>query len=229
MFDRIARRYDWLNRVISFRLDRRWRRQAIRPLLFGPNPLLLDLGSGTGDLAFDALAESGGRARVIGMDFSLPMLRLAQIKQPRARHGSRAVWIMGSALFAPFKDGVFDGAMSAFVLRNVSDLDKFFSEAFRVLRPGARLVSLDMFPLSAGGFAKLYGLYFYHMMPWLAGHLSGDREAYRYLSESVREFHAPEKIARIMESAGFTDVAFRKFVCGAVCLHIARKNLSAAP
>lgn len=228
MFDRIARRYDLLNRVISFRFDRRWRRQAVRALLSAPSPLLLDIGTGTGDLAFEALAESGGRARAIGMDFSLSMLRLAQTKQRKAPHGCRAAWIMGSAMLAPFKDGVFDGVMTAFVLRNVSDLDQFFSEALRVLKPGGTCVSLDMFPPPEGWFAKLYGLYFYYVMPWMAGRLAGDREAYGYLSESVRAFHAPEKIARLIQSAGFSEVATRKFLCGAVCLHIARKIPSAA-
>jgi len=224
MFDRIARRYDLLNRVISLRLDRRWRRLAIASLLSEPHPLLLDIGSGTGDLALEALAIADGHARVIGMDFSLPMLRLAQIKQRKTRHGSCVSWIMGSALTAPFKDRVFDGAMTAFVLRNVSDLDKFFAEAFRVLKPGAKLVSLDMFPPSPGWFAKIYSVYFYNAMPWVAGRLAGDREAYRYLSDSVRAFHPPERVAQLMEAAGFAEVAIRKFLCGAVCLHMARKS-----
>src|SRR5262245_27680567 len=116
MFDRIALRYDLLNRIISFRLDSRWRRQAIAVLLTGTDPLILDIGTGTGDLALHALEESKGRARIIGVDFSLQMLRLAQIKQGRTPHGARLSWVMGSAMIAPFKDAVFDGAMTAFVL-----------------------------------------------------------------------------------------------------------------
>jgi demethylmenaquinone methyltransferase/2-methoxy-6-polyprenyl-1,4-benzoquinol methylase len=228
MFDRIAQRYDLLNRIISFRLDTRWRRQAIRALLSGTNPLILDIGTGTGDLAFDALAEAKGRARIVGMDFSLPMLHRAQTKQGKLRDGRPIAWVLGSALVAPFKNAAFDGAMTAFVLRNVSDLSQFFSEAFRVLKPGAKLVSLDMFPPSPTWFAKFYGLYFYHGMPWIGGLISGDRDAYRYLSESVRRFQPPEKVTELMQRAGFSEVAVYRFLSGAVCLHVARKSQATA-
>lgn len=224
MFDRIARRYDLLNRVISFRLDARWRRQAIRTLLTRANPLILDIGTGTGDLAFDALRQAEGRARVVGLDFSRQMLNLARTKQGKAPHGPRITFVMGSAMIAPFKDAVFDGAMTAFVLRNVSDLSLLFGEAFRVLKPGARLVSLDMFPPSVSWFSKLYAIYFYRLMPWIGGLLSSDRDAYRYLSDSVRHFHPPENVAKLMERAGFAHVAIHKFLSGAVCMHVAEKT-----
>jgi demethylmenaquinone methyltransferase/2-methoxy-6-polyprenyl-1,4-benzoquinol methylase len=223
MFDRIARRYDLLNRIISFRFDKRWRRRAIRALLLKPGSRVLDIGTGTGDLAFDALAESKNLANIVGMDFSLPMLQRAKIKHRQASEGAPLAWVMGSAMEAPFRSAVFDGAMTAFVLRNVSDLSELFAEAFRVLKPGGGLVSLDMFPLSKSWFSKFYGLYFHHVMPWVGGLISGDREAYRYLSESVREFHAPESIARLMQGAGFGEVAIHRFLWGAVCLHVARK------
>jgi len=223
MFDRIAGRYDLLNRIISFRLDGRWRRQAIRSLLVKPNLLILDMGTGTGDLTFDALRLTGGRASIVGLDFSLNMLQLARAKQAKSPAGGRTAFVMGSAMAAPFPDAVFDGAMTAFVLRNVSDLPLFFAEAFRVLKPGARFVSLDMFPPSASWFSTLYTFYFHRLMPWIGGLLSSDRHAYRYLSESVRHFHPPEKIAKLMEHAGFAHVAFHRFLRGAVCIHMAEK------
>lgn len=223
MFDRIAGRYDLLNRVISFRLDGRWRRQAIRTLLTKPNPLILDMGTGTGDLAFDALRLTSGRASIVGLDFSLKMLQLAGSKRAKSPAGGRAAFVMGSAMAAPFADAAFDGAMTAFVLRNVSDLPLLFAEAFRVLKPGARFVSLDMFPPSAGWFSTLYAFYFYRLMPWIGRLLSNDHQAYRYLSESVRHFDPPEKIAKLMERAGFAHVAIHKFLRGAVCMHVAEK------
>jgi demethylmenaquinone methyltransferase / 2-methoxy-6-polyprenyl-1,4-benzoquinol methylase len=226
MFNRIARRYDLLNRVISFRLDNRWREQAIQSLSTARNPLILDLGAGTGDLTFLA-AKSTGDGRVVGLDFSLEMLKLAQTKSRSLPHGEQTHFVLGSALLVPFRDAAFDGVMSAFVLRNVSDLALFFSQAFRVLRPGGKIVSLDMFPPSKGLFAKFYGLYFYRLVPWIGALLARDREAYQYLSESVRTFHSPVMVAEILQQAGFAHITWRKFLCGSVCMLVAeRPNLS---
>jgi len=224
MFDRIAGRYDLLNRVISFRLDSRWRKQAIRSVLTNHNPLILDLGSGTGDLSFLAAKSSGGSGRFVGLDFSPAMLQAAQKKRSGTPHGNRTFFVLGSALFAPFRDAVFDGVMSAFVLRNVSDLSLFFSQAYRVLRAGGKFVSLDMFPPANGLFAKVYGVYFYRLVPWLGALFAGDRRAYKYLSESVRSFHSPETVADILKQAGFEHVTLQKFLHGAVCMHIAEKS-----
>ena len=152
MFDRIAGRYDLLNRVISFRLDTRWRQRTIQTLLTVENPKIVDLGTGTGNLAFNAAKITGGKARLVGLDFSIQMIRLAQHKRGRAPHGAITTFIQASALQAPLKSGSFDGAMTAFVLRNVSDLPRFFAEAYRLLKPGGKFVSLDMFPPSSGCF-----------------------------------------------------------------------------
>ena len=225
MFDRIARRYDLLNCVISFRLDAWWRNQAIRTILTRPDPLILDLGTGTGDLTFTAARSGAGR--VVGLDFSLPMLRLAQQKRIRALHGERACFVLGSALDSPFKDALFDGVMTAFVLRNVSDLNLFFAHALRVLKPGGRFVSLDMFPPSKSWFSIFYALYFYRLVPWIGGLLARDRSAYQYLSESVRQFHSPETVAHLIEQAGFKQVTVRKFLSGAVCMHVAERASAA--
>jgi demethylmenaquinone methyltransferase / 2-methoxy-6-polyprenyl-1,4-benzoquinol methylase len=223
MFDRIADRYDRLNRVISFRLDSRWRNQAIKALLTVPNPLILDLGAGTGDLTFAAAKATQGNARIVGLDFSLQMLRLAREKKSSAPHGDKTVFVLGSALLAPFKDAVFDGVMTAFVLRNVSDLSLFFYHAFRVLKPGGRFVSLDMFPPAKGWFSALYGLYFYRLVPRIGGLLARDPNAYHYLSESVRRFYPPETIGSAIERAGFERLTLQRFLNGAVCMHVAEK------
>ena len=223
MFDRIAGRYDLLNRVISFKLDNWWRKQAIDNLIHGDAPRILDLGTGTGDMIFTALKSTKGQAQIIGLDFSLNMLQLAQAKRATQPDSSTATFVQGSAMASPFKSASFDGAMSAFVLRNVSDLGAFFSEACRVLKPGGRLVTLDMFPPQKNWFAPFYCLYFYCVVPWIGGLLAGDRSAYRYLSDSVRRFHPPEVISERIRKAGFPRVTLRKFLNGAVCMHIAEK------
>lgn len=223
MFDRIAGRYDCLNRVISFRLDGWWRRQVVGRVLTQAEPRILDIGTGTGDLVFDAAKAANGSGQFIGLDFSLEMLRLARAKRKNFSRGACTFFVMGSAMMAPFKNNVFDGAISAFVLRNVSNLPMLFEEAHRVLKPGGQFVSLDMFPPSATWFSVLYGLYFHGLMPRIGALLARDREAYRYLSESVRRFHPPERVAAMIEEAGFEHVTMLKFLSGAVCMHIARK------
>ncbi len=223
MFDRIAGRYDLLNRLISFRLDAYWRKQAIQAAVRGADPSILDIGTGTGDLVLNAAAYARGGGRFIGLDFSFPMLNLAQVKRAKSAYGASTALVMGSAMFAPFKDAVFDGAMAAFVLRNVSDLALLFAESIRMLKPGGKFVSIDMFPPSSSWFAALYSIYFYGLMPRVGGMVSRDREAYRYLSDSVRQFHPPEIISEFLQTAGFEQIRLRKFLNGAVCMHVATK------
>jgi demethylmenaquinone methyltransferase/2-methoxy-6-polyprenyl-1,4-benzoquinol methylase len=215
MFDRIAERYDLLNRVISLRLDARWRSGVVRKALAVDHPVIVDLGTGTGDLALSAAKMTHGEARIVGLDFSLQMIRLAESKRARSRHGSVTAFVQGSAMNAPFKAQSFDAAMTAFVLRNISDLAQFFFEAHRVLKPVGMLVS------------TLYSIYFHRVMPWIAGWLSRNRGAYQYLSDSVRQFHPPQTIATLMEEAGFKAVTVRKFLRGSVCMHTAMKAPSA--
>ena len=224
MFDRIAGRYDLLNRFISFKLDNWWRTQAIDILIRCQASRIVDLGTGTGDMVFNALKRTQGVPRLTGLDVSYNMLQLACAKRATQPHGSTAAFVQGSAMASPFKNASFDGAMSAFVLRNVSDLELFFSEACRILKPGGKLITLDMFPPQKNWFAPLYCLYFYSLVPWIGGLIAGDRSAYRYLSESVRNFHPPEVISETIRRAGFAQVTLRKFLNGAVCMHIAEKT-----
>ena len=223
MFDRIAGRYDLLNRLISLRLDGYWRNQAIRAAVTGANPQILDLGTGTGDLILKAARQTRGNGTFIGLDFSLPMLRLARAKRAKALYGDSAAFVMGSAMSAPFKNAMFDSAMTAFVLRNVSDLPLMFTESLRVLKPGGKFVSLDMFPPAASWFARVYSIYFYRLMPRIGGFLSNDQKAYRYLSDSVRQFHSPEQVSQFLQLAGFQQVRLQKYLGGAVCMHVAIK------
>jgi demethylmenaquinone methyltransferase/2-methoxy-6-polyprenyl-1,4-benzoquinol methylase len=223
MFDRIAGRYDLLNRVISFRLDTQWRNHAIREVVVGDHPVILDLGAGTGDLTLAAAKALRGDGRIVGLDFSLAMLQRARQKKLWALRGERAEFVLGSALLSPFRAGVFDGVMTAFVLRNVSDLSIFFADAYRVLKPGGKFVSLDMFPLSKSWLSGFYGLYFYRLVPWIGRLLAQDHGAYRYLSESVKQFYSPETVADMIRDCGFDRVRVRKFLNGAVCMHSAEK------
>ena len=223
IFDRIARRYDLLNRVISFNLDTFWRKKAVRVAIKSNDRFVLDLGTGTGDLALTAARAIDNEGKIFGLDFSLEMLRVAQVKKRKNFYGDKTVYIMGNVLAPPFKDMSFDAILTAFVLRNITDLSHFFHHAFRLLRPGGRLVSLDMFPPSGIPFSILYSIYFYRLVPWIGAALAHDREAYQHLSNSVKTFDNPETIADLIQQAGFEEVRIQRFLGGAVCIHVGEK------
>ncbi|MCY4485509.1 MAG: ubiquinone/menaquinone biosynthesis methyltransferase [Deltaproteobacteria bacterium] len=224
IFDRIAGRYDLLNRIISFRLDSLWRRKLIRALgLSGRPAWVLDMGTGTGALALDACRVLAPGARVVGVDFSRAMLQRAREQAVRTGAASRADYVLAHALAAPVRSEAFDAVMSAFVLRNVGDLQSFFRESYRVLKPGGQVASLDMFPPPHGLFSHLYWLYFGRLMPRIGGGGSGDPSAYRYLSDSVRSFVSPETVAETLAGVGFVETGIRRYLRGAVCLHVATK------
>ena len=213
MFGRIVGRYDLMNRLMSFGMDGRWRRQAAaaaRPR----GARVLDLGAGTGDLSRELVRA--GAALVVGGDFTRDMVAAAS----RRYAGRRAyAWTVSDALHLPFADATFDAVTNGFLLRNVVDLPAGIAEMARVLRPGGRLVCLDMTHVPAGPFASPYRFYFHRVMPQIAGVLSGDRAAYRYLSNSLTGYPDADGLARILHDAGLHDVSYRRLGFGSVALH----------
>jgi demethylmenaquinone methyltransferase/2-methoxy-6-polyprenyl-1,4-benzoquinol methylase len=213
MFDAVARRYDLLNDILSLGLDRWWRREAVRALASHPGDRVLDLGCGTGKLG--GLVAS--RCRVVGVDVSREMLRLAQ-----RTNGGRVRFVQGSAFHLPFRSGSFDGGLSGFVLRNLQDLPAALDELARVLRSGGAIAVVDITEPRHPMFRKLFDAYFRTAAPAL-GALAGRGRAYRYLVGSLGQIPPPEDVVDMLASAGFARAAARPLTGGMVTLFTATR------
>ncbi|HEX7168444.1 MAG TPA: ubiquinone/menaquinone biosynthesis methyltransferase [Acidimicrobiales bacterium] len=201
MFDAIAPRYDLVNRLMTFGLDVRWRRRAVRELALPAGAVVLDIACGTGDLCRDL---QGARLRPVGVDFSFGMLRHARTTAPLAH---------ADALRLPFPDASVEGAVSGFALRNFSDLGACFDELGRVVRPGGRIALLDVAQPDSPILRWGHGIYFGKVVPRIGGLLS-DPGAYRYLPRSVAYLPAPPAMLDRLRAAGFDDVQRRLLTGG---------------
>lgn len=221
MFDAIAPRYDLLNRVLSANMDQRWRRAAARAVAGTRHGPYLDVGAGTGDLTL-AVAREAPRARVVALDLARHMLEVAPRK--RGWDAARMHLLHASGLTIPAPDATYEGITNAFVLRNLADLDAFFREARRALKPGGKLVSLEISRPPGRVFGPLYRVYFYKVMPRVGRALSGNPGAYGYLADSVARVETPEQLVARMKRAGFGEVKARPMFRGAVVLFEATKS-----
>lgn len=221
MFDRIAPRYDLLNRVLSAGIDRGWRRAAVEFLDAGAGARILDLCTGTADLLIEAIAGQPAR-RGTGVDLSLEMLRRGKDKLERQALASRAALLAGDAEQLPLRGALFDGALIAFGIRSVSAPAAALREILRVLKPGGTLVVLE-FSMPTGAMGVLYRLYSRHVLPRVGAWISGDAAAYSYLPASIARFPAPPAFAELLRRAGFAGVRYRPLTFGVAHLHRGEK------
>jgi demethylmenaquinone methyltransferase/2-methoxy-6-polyprenyl-1,4-benzoquinol methylase len=225
MFDGIARRYDALNHLLSAGLDRRWRRRAIRDLKLTGRERVLDVCTGTADLAIEAATSPHGHAReVVGLDFSSEMLRFALRKIHSASLSSRIRIARGDATCLPLADRAADVATVAFGIRNVADPVLACRELRRVLVPQGRLAVLEFGAPRIPGIRTLYLWYFKYLLPLVGRAVSKHSDAYSYLPESVMHFPAGEAFGDLLRSAGFDDVRSQPLTFGIVWLYIARST-----
>lgn len=228
MFADISPRYDFLNHLLSLNVDRLWRRRTCRELEIRAGDRLLDICTGTADLALELARhvrpEAGGH--VVGVDFCREMLDLGEKKRRRAGLENLEL-LVADAMELPFGAETFDGASVAFGIRNVSGLERGLAELHRVLKPGGRLAVLEFATPRNALFRRLFHFYFHRVLPrlgrWLSGHPTGG-EAYSYLPASVSEFPRPDAFRSLLETCGFTAVRYRHLTGGISTLHVARRG-----
>lgn len=223
MFDRIAPRYDRLNRVLSFGADRGWRRRAIQVAILGRGQRAVDVGVGTGDLALGLLRASDPSSVVVGVDFSPRMLAISRRRASGLRLGDRYLPALANAESLPLADTSVDRIVSAFTLRNIGDLGRAFREMRRVLRPGGRAVLLELSHPPSALFRLAYHAYFDRLVPRVAALLGGDPAAYRYLPRSLRPFPTAERLTDMLRDNGFAHVRFERLTVGIAAIHEARR------
>ena len=224
MFDAIAGRYDLLNHLLSGGIDRQWRKRAIRSLALTGRERVLDLCTGTADLALAAIHARPAAARVIGVDFSSAMLRVAHDKLQRERAAERIALVRGDATRIPVADSAIDAITIAFGIRNVENAAAACAEMHRVLAPGGRLAILEFAVPTTPVWASVYGCYLKHVLPRIGRAISRHHAAYAYLPASIDAFASPDELVKILRQAGFAEISTVLLTFGSVCLYTARRN-----
>lgn len=224
MFARIARRYDLANHLLSGGLDIGWRRRLVKAVGRQAPAKVLDLATGSGDVAFALRRGLSAGTRIVGMDFCQPMLDQANAKKAALPAGEQAAltFVPGDGLALPLPEAGFDAVTISFGLRNMADRHRSLREMHRVLRPGGRLFVLE-FSQPSAWFRPLYYFYLRRLLPLIAGVVTGDRAAYVYLNETIGQFPGREALAAEISAAGFSGVTATALTFGTVALHEAAK------
>src|SRR6266516_3315074 len=223
LFGRIARVYDPMNRLMSFGLDQRWRAFAARYLALGTGELGLDLGAGTADLSIAVIRRSGPGTRMIGMDITPEMLELGRAKIARLELQDQVELQVGDAEAIDLPESSVDGCCSAFTVRNLTDIRQGFREMLRVVRPGGRVVCLEISHPPGKIFGSLFHFYFYKLAPLFGTIIGKAFEEYNYLPNSLTTFPDVTTLKAIMEEVGWSDVRFYRLSGGIVAVHVGTK------
>jgi demethylmenaquinone methyltransferase/2-methoxy-6-polyprenyl-1,4-benzoquinol methylase len=223
MFARIAHRYDLLNRLMTAGQDVRWRREVIQRAEIPSEGWVLDLGTGTGDLAMEALRQVPD-CRVVAADFTMDMMRVGRRRVvSQGRRYDHIAWVSNDALVLSFPDRIFDALVSGFLLRNVIDLERTLADSYRVLKGGGMFVALDTTRPPKNLLSPFIRFHLSKLVPNIGRLLAGDREAYTYLPDTTSGFLQAEWLAVCMLKAGFREVGFRRLMFGAIAIHWGRK------
>ncbi|MBQ8580785.1 MAG: bifunctional demethylmenaquinone methyltransferase/2-methoxy-6-polyprenyl-1,4-benzoquinol methylase UbiE [Alistipes sp.] len=222
MFNRIAPSYDKLNHILTLNIDRGWRKRGVKLVQEGDPKRILDLATGTADLAI-YMAQRMVESSVVGVDLSSEMLEVGRQKVTTARLSERICLVEGDAEALAFDDGSFDAVTVAFGIRNFARLALCFKEMYRVLGEGGRVMILELSTPQHRLVRWCYELYAFRFIPFLGGLIARDRAAYRYLPNSIRAFHAPQRVVEMMQEAGFTQVKKERKCFGIAHIYTAQK------
>ncbi len=218
MFSRIARRYDLMNSLMTMGQDVTWRRYVIHKAQLPVNGRLLDIATGTGEIALEGLALVPG-LQSVGGDFTIEMMQVGR----RIPVRQEIRWVGADTLALPFPDDYFDAVTSGFLMRNVIDVRKAFAEQMRVVRPGGRVVVLESSPPKRNILRPLILMHLNIIIPVLGRLVTGEADAYRYLPDSTQQFREPEELASVMREVGLLDVEFKQFMFGTIAIHAGQK------
>ncbi|MDA0246431.1 MAG: ubiquinone/menaquinone biosynthesis methyltransferase [Chloroflexi bacterium] len=218
MFAGIAGRYDLMNRVMTAGQDVRWRRYVVAQAALPANGRLLDIATGTGDIALEAVRQVPS-VQPVGGDFTLEMMQAGKLYPER----QMIQWVGADTLALPFPTGYFDAVTSGFLMRNVIDVEQALREQMRVLKPGGRLVILESSPPKKNLLRPFILIHLNYVIPLLGRLIAGSSEAYSYLPNSTKQFRSPEALAQAMGEAGLTQVGFKLFMFGTIAIHVGTK------
>ena len=219
VFSSVASRYDIMNDLMSGGIHRLWKDAMMDWLAPRPGQRLLDVAGGTGDIAFRFLRRAGEGASAVVCDMTEAMLVEGRKRAEAADLGDRLDWVVGDAMALPFESASFDRYTISFGIRNVTRIDAALAEAFRVLRPGGRLMVLEFSQLPNPMMQKAYDTYSFNVIPGMGKLVTGDRDSYQYLVESIRRFPPQEEFASMIRAAGFEQVKYRNLTMGVAALH----------
>lgn len=218
MFARIAQSYTILNRIMTFGQDMKWRKEAVQALEVPPDGRILDLGSGTGDVLYEAL-QRYPQSTAVGVDITLEMVQIGR----RRKELDRALWVIADVQNLPFAPSIFNGTISAFLIRNVSEVCPILREQLRVLCDGGKLVCLETTPAPKSPLGFFTSLYLKRIIPILGSLIAQDMDAYAYLADSTTNFIPAERLVEKLISIGFLEVNFIRRMFGMIAIHTAKK------
>lgn len=218
MFARIAGRYDLMNRLMTVGQDLKWRRYVIAQAQLPENGRLLDIATGTGDIALEGQKQTAG-LQAVGGDFTLEMMQVGK----RVPERQTIRWVGADTLALPFPTDYFDAVTSGFLMRNVIDVEGAFREQMRVTRPGGRVVVLESSPPKDNLLKPFIRIHLNTVIPTLGRLITGEADAYRYLPDSTQRFQTPEALAALMRALGFVDVGYKLFMFGTIAVHVGQK------
>ena len=217
VFDSVAPNYDLMNDVMSIGIHRRWKNIFLNKLKPNKRMSLVDVGGGTGDIAFRFLSRGG--KNVIIIDANKKMLRQGKSRELQRNYQEKITWINGNAENLPLKSGSADAYTASFCIRNVTSIEHSLAEAYRVLKPGGQFICLEFSRVSNPLCSKLYNAYSSNILPWLGSVIAKDRDAYQYLVDSIRNFPDQKTFLKLIQDAGFCRVSYTNLSSGIVAIH----------